>query len=49
MFVERAEGEAGSQRRKHSELQGGIQEMWNRVRLFDKGIGLFEGVCGKMV
>lgn len=43
MLARRAEGEAGSQRKRHSELQEGLQQLWNRLKLFEKGIEIFEG------
>ncbi|XP_011403614.1 PREDICTED: E3 UFM1-protein ligase 1-like [Amphimedon queenslandica] len=43
MLAQRAEGEAGSQRKRHSELQERLQQLWNRLRLFEKGIEVFEG------
>lgn len=44
MLAQRAEGEAGSQRKRHSELQERLQQLWNRLRLFEKGIEVFEGI-----
>jgi hypothetical protein len=42
LLAMRKEGVAGAQRKKHAHLQGTLQELWNRVGLFVKGIELFE-------
>ena len=43
ILAAQSEGEAGAQRKRHAQLQESIQELWNRVKLFNKGIELFEG------
>lgn len=43
ILTAQSEGEAGAERKRHAQLQEGLQELWNRVMLFNKGIELFEG------
>ena len=43
VLAAQAEGEAGVQRKRHSELSDQVQGLWNTARLFEKGIDLFEG------
>ena len=40
----KAQGEAGAKRKKHLELQDQLQNLYNNVRLFEKGLESIQGL-----
>ncbi len=49
LLSEQNEGDGGIQRKRHNVLTQQIQELWNRARLFVKGIDKFEGMGMRLV